>query len=197
MGKTTFSGPVISLNGYGGGIGVIGPGPKPKVALTSNAEQALEANTNYVLSAWPIGITSLTLPLQEVSREGDVILIESQDAFPSVGPTNVIKIGTPGETLSLESTAYIPLAGAIRGFVLSTASSVFFNMQGITDGGPGVGSKVIASFNGEKWRVDADLTTSGTGAVANTSAYGAASVKEEAKKAKAEEAKKEVKTITK
>ena len=49
MGKTTFSGPVISINGYGGGIGVIGPGPKPKVTLTTTSTQALEANTNYVL----------------------------------------------------------------------------------------------------------------------------------------------------
>ena len=192
MGKTTFSGPVISINGYGGGIGVIGPGPKPKVTLTTTSTQALEANTNYVLTTWSTGITSLTLPLPELSREGDVVLIESQVATPPVGAGNIIKIGTPGETLALESTCYKPFSiGGVRAVVTAATGNIFFNMQGVLNGGPGIGSKVIASFNGENWRIDADLTTSGGGSVANPSVYGATSAKEEAKKAK------EAKTITK
>ena len=47
----------------------------------------------------------------------------------------------------------------------------FLNLIGLTNAGPGIGTYVIFTFNGSKWRAEARCTSSGTGVAANLSVF--------------------------
>ena len=55
--------------------------------------------------------------------------------------------------------------------VADGAADDFANFIGLTNSGPGIGSMAIITFNGATWRMEANLTSSGTGVAANLSAF--------------------------
>ena len=47
----------------------------------------------------------------------------------------------------------------------------FAKFVGLTNAGPGIGSYAVITFNGTTWRLEANCTKIGTGAVAGTSVF--------------------------
>ena len=66
--------------------------------------------------------------------------------------------------------------GSATGLIMSVDNADgtgddFANFIGLTNAGPGIGSYAIITFNGSVWRMEARLTSSGTGVAANLSVF--------------------------
>jgi hypothetical protein len=71
------------------------------------------------------------------------------------------------------SSCYVT-SGGNSTYTISTSNGTtqdFLNLRGLTDGGPGVGTYIVFTFNGSQWHVAAICKSSGAGTVAGTSAF--------------------------
>jgi len=193
MANTTFNGPVRSENGFEvininsttGAVtttldidstGAIA-NPTGMIAATGAKTQMANAfaavmvkNTHYLAPADGNACTA-TLPTAATSTAGDVIIVDWHAAM-SNGQTQ--KFGTAGEFFEVNSVVYkttTVLAFIFAADVADGSADDFLNMVGLSNAGPGIGSRIVFSFNGTVWRADAVSTTSGTGAAAGTSVF--------------------------
>ena len=84
----------------------------------------------------------------------------------------VHKYGTSGEFFMAGSAVY--RRAGVEIFSVDTADGAaddFLNLIGLTNAGPGIGSYVVFTYNGSKWRAEARLASSGTGAASNLSVF--------------------------
>ena len=197
MANTTFNGPVRSENGfqdititaatgavttnstYGTNASIAGSisNPTGMVGATGAKTQMANAfaavmvkNTHYIAPADGNACTA-TLPTAATSTAGDVIIVDWHAAM-SNGQTQ--KFGTAGEFFEVNSVVYkttTVLAFIFAADVADGSADDFLNMVGLTNAGPGIGIRIVFSFNGTVWRADAVSTTSGTGAAAGTSVF--------------------------
>lgn len=192
MANTTFNGAVRSENGFqviskaantgvettnltisaSGGIanptGVVGSTLTAKTQLANGFSGALAKNTHYLAPADGNNATA-TLPTAATSTVGDTIIVEYQAAM-STG--QVHKYGTSGEFFMAGSAVY--RRAGVEIFSVDTADGAaddFLNLIGLTNAGPGIGSYVVFTYNGSKWRAEARLASSGTGAASNLSVF--------------------------
>ena len=192
MANTTFNGAVRSENGFqviskaantgvettnltisaSGGIanptGVVGSTLTAKTQLANGFSGALAKNTHYLSPADGNAITA-TLPTAATSTVGDTIIVEYQVGIAN-GQTQ--KFGTAGEFFMAGSAVY--RRAGVEIFSVDTADGAaddFLNLIGLTNAGPGIGSYVVFTYNGSKWRAEARLASSGTGASANLSVF--------------------------
>lgn len=192
MANTTFNGAVRSENGFqviskaantgvettnltisaSGGIanptGVVGSTLTAKTQLANGFSGALAKNTHYLAPADGNAITA-TLPTAATSTVGDTIIVEYQAAMSN---SETQKFGTAGEFFMAGSAVY--RRAGVEIFSVDTADGTgddFLNLIGLTNAGPGIGSYVVFTYNGSKWRAEARLASSGTGAVANLSVF--------------------------
>jgi hypothetical protein len=192
MANTTFNGAVRSENGFqviskaantgvettnltisaSGGIanptGVVGSTLTAKTQLANGFSGALAKNTHYLAPADGNNATA-TLPTAATSTVGDTIIVEYQAAM-STSQTH--KYGTSGEFFMAGSAVY--RRSGVEIFSVDTADGAgddFLNLIGLTNAGPGIGSYVVFTYNGSKWRAEARLASSGTGAALNLSVF--------------------------
>ena len=114
-------------------------------------------------------ITALLPPIAS-STLGDVIIVEYKRDMTS-GQRD--KYGTSGEYFMAGSSCYVPAAGALTVSVITANGNThdFLNLKGLTNSGPGIGTYVVFTFNGVKWRVEDRCTSSGNGSSAGTSDF--------------------------
>ena len=145
-----------------------------KSQVANAASTALVKNTHNLMPADGAACT-LTLPAASASTAGDVIILEWQVAVDN-GATQ--KIGTAGEFFLAKSAIY--RATGATGSAVGLINSVdvadgtgddFANFIGLTNAGPGIGSYAVITYTGSQWRMEARLTSSGTGAAANLSVF--------------------------
>ena len=137
-------------------------------ALT--AAGALAANTVYHVN--DTDTAAYTLPAAASSTAGDRIEVIYKAALAN---TEVHKYGT-GEFFADTSYILVPL-NAANGQVYSMdnadgAADDFLNLTGATNGGWGIGTKLLFIYNGSKWHVECKGTQVGTGAVVGTGSFG-------------------------
>ena len=85
-----------------------------------------------------------------------------------------MKFGTAGEYFAVNSVIYkntTVLANVNAVLVANGTSHDFLNAVGLTNAGPGIGSRIIFTYSGAAWRVEARLASSGTAAAAGTSVF--------------------------
>jgi hypothetical protein len=131
---------------------------------------AMVKNTHYLTPANGNAITA-TLPAQADSDEGDSIIVD-YNVLASNGQT--MKFGTAGEFFAVNSVIYkntTVLANVNAVLVANGTSHDFLNAVGLTNAGPGIGSRIIFTYSGAAWRVEARLASSGTAAAAGTSVF--------------------------
>jgi|TARA_R110002111_G_scaffold82_4_gene761 filamentous hemagglutinin family protein len=141
-----------------------------KTQMANGFAAAMVKNTHYLAPANGAAITA-TLPAASASTAGDIIIVDWHVAVTN-GATQ--KFGTAGEFFEVSSVVYkttTVLAVIFAADVADGTGDDFLNMIGLTNAGPGVGSRIVFSFNGTVWRADAISTTSGTGAAAGTSVF--------------------------
>ena len=200
MANTTFNGPVRSENGFkdisvaagtgaettnstygtNASIGASISNPTGMIGATGAKTQMANAfaavmvkNTHYLAPADGAALTA-TLPTAATSTAGDVIIVDWHVPVDN-GATQ--KFGTAGEFFEVSSVVYkttTVLAVIFAADVADGSGDDFLNMVGLSNAGPGIGSRIVFSFNGTVWRADAVSTTSGTGAAAGTSVFAAA-----------------------
>ena len=143
--------------------------PTHSASVTLTASGALAANTHYICTA--TGAITCTLPTAANSSKGDTIVVEYTDVIGN-GVTH--KYGTAGEFFAKDSLVFRRAAVEIYSADTSDgAADDFLNLIGTTNGGPGIGSKAVFTFNGARWHAHAVLATSGTGVAANLSVFAA------------------------
>ena len=154
--------------------GVAGTTLTAKTQIANAASTALVANSHNLMPADGNDCT-LTLPTQANSVAGDVIVLEWNVTIAN-GQTH--KIGTGGEFFMANSSIYrmTGATGSATGLIMSVDNADgtgddFANFIGLTNAGPGIGSYAIITFNGSVWRMEARLTSSGTGVAANLSVF--------------------------
>ena len=141
-----------------------------KTQLANAFADVLVKNTHYLAPADGAAITA-TLPTQANSTIGDVIIVDWH-VFVDNGATQ--KFGTAGEFFEAKSAVYKTTTVLAVVFAVDLADGTgddFLNMIGLTNAGPGIGSRVVFSFNGTAWRAEAVSTGSGTCAAAGTSVF--------------------------
>ena len=141
-----------------------------KTQLANAFADVLVKNTHYLAPADGAAITA-TLPPQASSTAGDVIIVDWH-VFVDNGATQ--KFGTAGEFFEAKSAVYKTTTVLAVVFAVDLADGTgddFLNMIGLTNAGPGIGSRVVFSFNGTVWRAEAVSTGSGTCAAAGTSVF--------------------------
>ena len=95
------------------------------------------------------------------STVGDAIIIEY---FNDITNGQVHKYGTSEQFFMANSACYRPnLAIGYSVSVANGTSNDFLNLIGLTNAGPGIGTYVIFTFNGTKWRAEARCTSTATG----------------------------------
>ena len=173
----TFNGSALIVTGtlqvsgsVANSIGVVGSSFTSKTQISNGFSGALTKNTYYLAPADGLGITA-TLPLAASSTVGDAIIVEYINDITN-GATH--KYGTSEQFFMANSACYRPNASI--GYTVSVAngtSNDFLNLIGLTNAGPGIGTYVIFTFNGTKWRAEARCTSTATGItiVAGTSAF--------------------------
>ena len=169
MASTTFSGPVRSNNGLANPTALVAP-TSAKTQMANGFAAVMVKNTHYLAPANGAALTA-TLPTAATSTAGDVIIVDWH-VFVDNGATQ--KFGTAGEFFEAKSAVYKTTTVLAVVFAVDLADGTgddFLNMIGLTNAGPGIGSRVVFSFNGTAWRAEAVSTTSGTGAVAGTSVF--------------------------
>ena len=85
-----------------------------------------------------------------------------------------MKFGTAGEFFAVNSVIYkntTVLANVNAVLVANGTSHDFLNAVGLTNAGPGIGSRIIFTYSGAAWRAEARLASSGTAAAAGTSVF--------------------------
>jgi hypothetical protein len=149
--------------------GILGSSIQIKNQIPNGFSGALIKNTYYLSPVDGLSITC-TLPLNANSAVGDAIVVEYQYDISSSG---IHKYGTSGQYFMLNSSCYKPMIGALAYAVSTSNGSThdFLNLTGALNAGPGVGTNVVFTYNGAKWRAEALCTTSGTGGAAGTSAF--------------------------
>lgn len=154
--------------------GVIAPTWTSKTQMANGFAAALVKNTHYLTPADGNAFTA-TLPTAATSTAGDTIILEWNVAVTD-GQTQ--KVGTSGEFYTEDSAIYRP--NGSTGSAVSLIYTVdvadgtaddFANFIGLTNGGPGIGSYAVFTFNGSTWTLMARLTSSGTAAAANASVF--------------------------
>lgn len=173
--KLTFDGTTLAVTGnldvtgtMASQTGIIAPSIQSKTQL-SGTTFTLVKNTHYLSPTTGDAITAL-LPSIASSTLGDVIIVEYKTLINN-GQTH--KYGTSGDFFMADSSCYVPAAGALTVSV-STANGTshdFLNLIGLSNAGPGIGTYVVFTFNGVKWRVEARCTSSGNGTVGGTSVF--------------------------
>ena len=168
------SGSIISNAGIATPTGKVGGTFSSKNQIANGATTALVKNTVNIAPADGNNAT-LTLPEAANSVAGDVIVVEYHNDM-SNGQTH--KYGTTGEFFLAKSIVYRPKGDTGSAVSLIYTADVadgtgddFLNLTGLTNGGPGIGSYVVFSYNGSQWHAEARLTSSGTAAAANASAF--------------------------
>ena len=147
--------------------GLCGSSVTSKTQLTAGSV-SLSKNTVYIA---PTASMTVTIPTAATSTKGDVIVVEFH---ADVANSAALKFGTSGEFFMAGSVIYKSAsATATASDVADGTADAFLNLAGTTNGGPGVGSKLVFSFNGSKWSVEANLTSAGTAVDANASAFSA------------------------
>jgi len=165
----TVGGSVRVTNGISNKTGVVAP-TETILQMANGFSAALLQNTHYLTPADGNAITA-TLPPQSISEEGDSIIVD-YNVLASNGQT--MKFGTAGEYFEANSVIYkntTVLANVNAVLVANGTSHDFLNAVGLTNAGPGIGSRIIFTFNGSVWRVEARFASSGTAAAAGTSVF--------------------------
>ena len=169
-----INGSVKFAEGVAGITGVVAPTITAKTQMANGFAAELVKNTHYLTPIDGAAFTA-TLPAQGSSTVGDTIILEWHTVIDT---TAVQKVGTSGEYFMVGSTIYrtTGATGAATGLIKSVnvadgAADDFANFIGLTNSGPGIGSMAIITFNGATWRMEANLTSSGTGIAANLSAF--------------------------
>ena len=165
---------VSFIGGVANPTGIMGGSLTSKTQLANGASQALAANTHYIAPVDGNNAT-LTLPTQAASSVGESIIIEYQHIVQN-GQTH--KYGTSGEFF-MEHSACYRMSGATGSAIglIQTVDAAdgsaddFLNIIGLTNAGPGIGTYIIFTYNGSKWRAEARCTSSGTGIAANLSVF--------------------------
>ena len=174
--QLTFDGTTLNVVGnvdVSGSIanstGVVGSSFKSKTLIANSFVGALIKNTYYLAPSDGLSITA-TLPLAAASAVGDAIVVEYKNDIQN-GSTH--KYGTSGQFFMNESSCYRPNAGALTYSVSSGNGTTtdFLNLIGLSDGGAGIGTFVVFTFNGAQWRAEARCTTSGSGDAAGVSVF--------------------------
>ena len=166
----TFDGNTLNVVGaIANPTGLVGPSVKSKTQIVNGFTGALIKNTHYLAPLNGNSITA-TLPTIANSTVGDVIIIEYKNDIIN---GQIHKYGTSGNFFMAGSSCYTPNIGALTYSVSNGngTSHDFLNLIGLTNGGPGVGTYVVFTFNGDKWRAEARCTTSGDGSDAGTSVF--------------------------
>ena len=165
----TVGGSVRVTNGISNKTGVVAP-TETILQMANGFSAALLQNTHYLTPADGNAITA-TLPPQSISEEGDSIIVD-YNVLASNGQT--MKFGTAGEYFEANSVIYkntTVLANVNAVLVANGTSHDFLNAVGLTNAGPGIGSRIIFTYSGAAWRAEARLTSSGTAAAAGTSVF--------------------------
>jgi hypothetical protein len=149
--------------------GIIAQSIQSKTQIANAYSLVLVKNTHYLS---PTDGSNITVPLPSIASStlGDVIIVEYKTAINNAA---IHKYGTSGEFFMAGSSCYVPAAGALIVSVNTANGSThdFLNLIGLTNAGPGIGTYVVFTFNGVKWRVEARCTSSGTGAAGGTSVF--------------------------
>ena len=167
--NTTVGGTLGVTLGISNPTGLVAP-TGAKTQLANAFADVLVKNTHYLAPADGAAITA-TLPPQASSTAGDVIIVDWH-VFVDNGATQ--KFGTAGEFFEAKSAVYKTTTVLAVVFAVDLADGTaddFLNMIGLTNAGPGIGSRVVFSFNGTAWRAEAVSTGSGTCAAAGTSVF--------------------------
>ena len=165
----TVGGSVRVTNGISNKTGVVAP-TETILQMANGFSAALLQNTHYLTPADGNAITA-TLPPQSISEEGDSIIVD-YNVLASNGQT--MKFGTAGEFFAVNSVIYkntTVLANVNAVLVANGTSHDFLNAVGLTNAGPGIGSRIIFTYSGAAWRAEARLASSGTAAAAGTSVF--------------------------
>jgi hypothetical protein len=165
----TVSGYSTFTTGVSNPTGLIAPTINSKIQIDDGFNSVLVKNTHYLSPANGNNITA-TLPTQATSNAGDVIIVEYHIA---IFDGQIHKYGTSGEFFMSGSSVYKKTGVATPGGVVVANGNThdFLKLSGGTNSGPGIGSYVVFTFNGSKWRVEARCTSSGSGADANSSVF--------------------------
>ena len=175
--QLTFDGTTLNVVGnvdVSGSIanstGVVGSSFKSKTLIDNGFIGDLIKNTYYLAPLDGLHITA-TLPLEAASAVGDTIVVEYKNDI-SHNFWHVYEIES-GEYFMDESSCYRPNAGALTYSVSSSdgITTDWLLLRGVTNGGPGVGTFVVFTFNGTQWRAEARCTSSGNGTAAGTSEF--------------------------
>jgi len=169
MSSTTFSGPVRSNNGLANPTALVAP-TSAKTQMANGFAAEMVKNTHYLAPANGAALTA-TLPAASASTAGDVIIVDWH-VLVANGATQ--KFGTAGEFFEAKSAVYKTTTVLAVIFAVDLADGTaddFLNMVGLTNAGPGIGSRIVFSFNGTAWRAEAVSTGSGTCAAAGTSVF--------------------------
>ena len=168
-GTLAVTGAAAFTVGISNPTGLVAPtGAKTQMANGFAAEMV--KNTHYLAPADGAALTA-TLPAQASSTAGDVIIVDWH-VFVDNGATQ--KFGTSGEFFEANSAVYKTTTVLAVIFAVDLADGTaddFLNMVGLTNAGPGIGSRIVFSFNGTAWRAEAVSTGSGTCAAAGTSVF--------------------------
>ncbi|MBC8395994.1 MAG: hypothetical protein H8E16_02700 [Flavobacteriales bacterium] len=174
---SVINGSVSFAGGVAGITGVVAPTITSKTQMANGFAAELVKNTHYLTPIDGAAFTA-TLPAQGSSTVGDTIILEWHTV---INTTAVQKVGTSGEYFMVGSTIYrtTGATGAATGLIKSVdvadgVADDFVNFTGLTNSGPGIGSMAIITFNGATWRMEANLTSSGTGIAANLSEFATA-----------------------
>lgn len=113
------------------------------------------------------------LPAAADCVAGDVIVVEYDVNLANAG---IHDYGTAGEFYSVASVVWKGIAGALHRHDLARANGTthdFLKLTGATNGGVGVGTRLVFVFNGDNWTVEcwARHSSAGSGAVAVTAAF--------------------------
>ena len=149
----------------------LGTQHKVQTSVTAlTAAGALAANTVYHVN--DTDTAAYTLPAAASSTAGDRIEVIYKAA---VANSAVHKYGTSTEFFADTSYVLIP-SNAVNAQVYTMdnadgSADDFLNLTGATNGGWGIGTKLIFIYNGSKWHVECVGSSQGTGAVAATAAF--------------------------
>ena len=145
--------------------------PGPATLLGVAASGALVANTRYVIVE--PGALTMTLPAAADSTKGDTILVDY--ALEGSGITNgaTHKYGTAGEFFKANSTVHKSgvASGSVAADLADGTADDFLNLVGITESGPGDGTRILFTFDGSQWYVNARCEHSGAGAGSRSPTY--------------------------
>ena len=170
LGDTKFT------SGISNPTGLLAPTITEKKQMVNGQSIVMIKNTHYLTPVDGSTITA-SLPHQSDSTTGDVIIVEYHNAIAACCNH---QYGTNGEQLMPKSAVYVPvpqLGGVLYNVIVANNNHEFLILESDSpNSGPGIGSYVVFTFNGSKWRVEGRILSSGTGegkgfGVPNTSRF--------------------------